>query len=141
MKRFRLLFVLFIPLLASATPADTGAVVSAINALGLDLYRTQSAGNGNLLFSPYSIQNALAMTYAGAAGDTRVEMQRVLHYPAGVILSAAKNPERYGQPHPTGFFAALRMTVEDKIRVHQRHPRKFFLICLGSTSAPSAVRA
>jgi len=82
MKRGLLFFILLAPLLAGAAPVDTGAVVNAINGLGLDLYRAQSAGDGNLLFSPYSIQDALAMTYAGAAGDTRAEMQRVLHYPA-----------------------------------------------------------
>ncbi|HXB02300.1 MAG TPA: serpin family protein [Opitutaceae bacterium] len=82
MKRGLMSFVLLLPLLAAAAPVDTGDVVNAINALGLDLYRAQSVGDGNLLFSPYSIQDALAMTYAGAAGDTRAEMQRVLHYPA-----------------------------------------------------------
>jgi len=81
MKRALLCFVLLFPLFAGAAPVDTGDVVSAINALGLDLYRIQP-GDGNLLLSPYSIQDALAMTYAGAAGDTRAEMQRVLHYPA-----------------------------------------------------------
>jgi len=82
MKRGLLSFVLLAPLLASVALADTGDVVTAINALGLDLYRAQPASDGNLLLSPYSIQDALAMTYAGAAGDTRAEMQRVLHYPA-----------------------------------------------------------
>ena len=82
MKRGLLSLILFLPLLAVAVPVDTGPVVNAINTLGLDLYHAQSAGDGNLLFSPYSIQNALAMTYAGADGDTRAEMQRVLHYPA-----------------------------------------------------------
>src|SRR5580692_7073067 len=82
MKRGLLSFVLLMPLVAGAAPVDTNDVVSAINALGLDLYHAQSAGGGNLLFSPYSIQDALAMTYAGADGDTRDEMQRVLHYPA-----------------------------------------------------------
>jgi serpin B len=80
MKRGLLFFVLLMPLLAGA--ADTTDVVTAINALGLDLYRAQPASGDNLLLSPYSIQDALAMTYAGAAGDTRAEMQRVLHYPA-----------------------------------------------------------
>ncbi|HTQ31343.1 MAG TPA: serpin family protein [Opitutaceae bacterium] len=61
--------------------ADTGAVVNAINALGLDLYRTQPDGDANLLFSPYLIQNGLAMVYAGADGDTHTEMRDVLHYP------------------------------------------------------------
>src|ERR1035441_1887647 len=81
MKRNLLFFALLVPLLAGAAPVDTGVVVNAINALGLDLYRIQP-GDGNLLLSPYSIQDALAMTYAGAAGDTRTEMQRVLHFPA-----------------------------------------------------------
>ncbi len=31
------------------------------------------------LLSPYSIQAALAMTYAYAAGDTRAERAKVLH--------------------------------------------------------------
>ena len=35
----------------------------------------------NSLISPFSIQMALAMAYAGAAGDTRSEMTRVLHFP------------------------------------------------------------
>ncbi len=80
MKPVLLIFVLLGPLLAGAAVADTSTAVTAINTLGLDLYRTQPAG-GNLLLSPYSIQNALAMTYAGADGETRAEMQRVLHYP------------------------------------------------------------
>src|SRR5580698_10281900 len=62
--------------------ADSHLAGGAVNALGVDLYRAQTAGENNLLFSPYSIQIALAMTYAGADGDTRTEMQRVLHFPA-----------------------------------------------------------
>jgi serpin B len=89
MKRGLWFFVLLVPLFAGIALADTTDVVTAINALGLDLYRVQPASNDNLLLSPYSIQNALAMTYAGAAGDTRAEMQRVLHYPADdTVLNA-----------------------------------------------------
>jgi serpin B len=65
-----------------ATPsADFKFACQAINALGIDLYRAQADGEDNVLISPYSIQVALAMTYAGAGGDTRTEMQRVLHLP------------------------------------------------------------
>jgi hypothetical protein len=37
MKRNLAFFVLLVPLLAGAAPVDTSDVVSAINALGLDL--------------------------------------------------------------------------------------------------------
>ena len=56
--------------------------VSATNHSGLDLYRKIATGDGNLCLSPYSIESALAMTFAGADGATRTEMARVLHLPA-----------------------------------------------------------
>jgi serpin B len=59
-----------------ATPA-----VTAINALGLDLLAKGTEANANALLSPYSIQSALAMAFAGAEGQTRTEMAKVLHYP------------------------------------------------------------
>jgi serpin B len=47
-----------------------------------DLYHalTQNDATPNLLFAPYSISLALAMTYAGAGGQTARQMESVLHY-------------------------------------------------------------
>ena len=54
-------------------------VGSAVNAFAFDLYKQIQSVKGNLFFSPYSISTALSMTYAGARGNTKVQMQDVLH--------------------------------------------------------------
>ena len=56
------------------------SAANATNQFGLDLYRQIASGDGNLCLSPYSIQSALAMTFAGADGKTRSEMAQVLHF-------------------------------------------------------------
>ena len=62
--------------------ADFDAAAAATNQLGIDLHRRLASGEENLCLSPYSIQSALAMTFAGAEGETKTEMARVLHFPA-----------------------------------------------------------
>ena len=66
----------------SAARADILAASKGMNAFGADLYSVlaKSAGNGNLVFSPASIETALAMTFAGAANDTAAEMAATLHF-------------------------------------------------------------
>ncbi len=51
-------------------------------AFSADVYRKLAATqDGNLFFSPYSISSALSMAYAGARGNTALEMAAVLHWP------------------------------------------------------------
>jgi len=61
----------------------------ATNEFGVDLYRQLAASDENLCISPYSIDSALAMTFAGADGETRSEMARVLHFPNGGDVPAS----------------------------------------------------
>jgi serpin B len=71
------------PGIASAND-EPGWVAKANNAFALDLYGKLAAGEqGNLFFSPNSIETALTMTYAGARGKTAAEMAAVLHLPPG----------------------------------------------------------
>ena len=60
--------------------ADRAAVVEGNNAFAIDLYGQLRTQSGNLFFSPDSISTALAMTYAGAHGDTATEMAKTLHF-------------------------------------------------------------
>jgi len=62
----------------------TAALADGANRFALDLYKRAGSADQNLIFSPYSIDTALLMTYAGAHGDTAAEMARVLHLPAGL---------------------------------------------------------
>lgn len=61
----------------------------ATNELGVDLHRQLAASDQNLCISPYSIESALAMTFAGADGETRTEMARVLHFPNDASVPAS----------------------------------------------------
>ena len=66
-----------------ATPPEPAAVTVAADAnrFAFDLYgRLRSQEKGNLFFSPQSISTALAMTYAGARGETAAEMARTMHF-------------------------------------------------------------
>ena len=61
---------------------DLAAIQKAQRTFALDLYREIAANadpGDNLLISPYSVATILAMTYAGARGNTRDEMAAVLH--------------------------------------------------------------
>lgn len=77
--------VVLLALLLTTPPvlaqSDNSVAARAINALGIDLLHQTATADANALLSPYSIQMAMAMTCAGAAGPTRDEMVRVLHYP------------------------------------------------------------
>jgi serpin B len=80
MKGFLILPV-FGALIAAMANAETNldSAAKATNELAVDLHRQLAPGAENLCVSPYSIENALVMTFAGADGATRTEMARVLH--------------------------------------------------------------
>jgi len=67
--------------LAAASPEDAKSVADSINAFAFDLYPLLAKScAGNLVFSPYSIETALAMTCVGARGQTALQMATVLHF-------------------------------------------------------------
>ena len=75
----------------NSPPGDIQALVDNNNAFAFELYRSLQAQDGNLFYSPYSISLALAMTYAGARGETESQMAQTLHFLAQDGLHPAFN--------------------------------------------------
>lgn len=105
----KLVCPLFFVLALSADAADFDLAAKATNQLGVDLYHQLAAGDTNLCLSPYSIETALAMTFAGAEGDTRTQMARVLHFPTDADA-----------PHAS--FAALQSSLGEMSKKPRKSP-------------------
>ena len=60
--------------------ATLTTLVSGNSVFAFDLYQALREEDGNLFYSPYSISLALAMTYAGARGETAQQMADTLHF-------------------------------------------------------------
>jgi serpin B len=83
---FHLLFAVLILLVVSlggvsAQESDVLELVSGNTDFAFNLYAfLRQAEDGNLFFSPYSMSQALAMTYAGADGETAQQMANTLSF-------------------------------------------------------------
>ena len=64
-----------------ATDSELTDLVRGNNAFAFDLYqKLREEESGNLFYSPYSISLALAMTHAGARGETERQISNTLHF-------------------------------------------------------------
>ena len=60
--------------------SEQSLLVEGNSAFAFELYQALKGKDGNLFYSPYSISMALAMTYAGARGDTAEQMADTLDF-------------------------------------------------------------
>jgi serpin B len=85
MKWFRVLMLVVLLGLAAHSvqaqqPPDQEVLVNSNTTFAFTLYQAAPKDDPNFVFSPYSISQALAMTHAGARGDTATQMAAVLAF-------------------------------------------------------------
>lgn len=67
----------------NAGPEEVGQLAKDNAAFAWDFYREAAKPGENLFLSPHSISVALAMTWAGARGETETEMADTMHFTLG----------------------------------------------------------
>ena len=102
-----------------------GALTAGNVAFAFELFDALRDEDGNLFFSPYSISAALAMTYAGARGETARQMAETLHFglPEGELHPAFNALDlrlATGEPQPDE--DALRLEVANSLWAQEGFP-------------------
>lgn len=65
------------------SPSDLDKLVAGNTDFAFDMYQAIREGDDNLIYSPYSISLALAMTYAGARSETEQQMAHTMDFTLG----------------------------------------------------------
>ena len=106
----------------AAQPSHTQALVDGNTAFACDLYAQLRNSPGNLFFSPYSISTALAMTYAGARGDTEKQMAQVLHLGQDQPAVHRAFGELQRQLAEADKQKGIQLTIANALWAQQGHP-------------------
>ncbi len=111
----------------------------ASNLFGYSLYGelSKASGNGNLVFSPYSISSAMTIAYEGARGKTADEMAAAMHLPSDKETLRSSFAGLYGKLNSAGSGAELR--AANAIWVHNDYQvKKDYLAVLQNAYAAEA---
>jgi len=101
---------------AKSAGANKELITAANNAFALELYAKLRDQEGNLFLSPYSISTAIAMTYAGARGETASQMAKVLHFPVGAVVGPESPPMVMDAPQFASTFGQIMKDLNKRGR-------------------------
>jgi serpin B len=104
----------------AAETNDAQALAGSNNAFALDLYARIKTSDANLFFSPYSISACLAMTYAGAQGETAGQMAQTLHFSTNQNQLAAGFGELQRQLHAAK--TGIELNIANGLWGQKGHP-------------------
>jgi serpin B len=117
------LLAVLLPLSAQAAEtASPPSLVAGDTAFAFDLYSHLTSTRGNLFFSPFSISTCLAMTYAGAKGETAHEMAQVLHLQPDPVETAKSFAALQAQLNDAQKGNGIELTTANGLWAQQQHP-------------------
>src|SRR5215813_3407458 len=102
--------------------AQPASLVEGNTAFALDLYGQLRKTPGNLFLSPYSISTAVAMTYAGARGDTAKQMGKVFHFDTDQKRLHSAFGELQNQLNEYSKQKGIELSVANALWTQQGHP-------------------
>jgi len=80
MKTISILLFFVCAMISFAQKSDVTCVVRGNTDFAIDIYQKIRQESGNIVFSPYSISTAFAMTFVGARSETEKQMAQALHF-------------------------------------------------------------
>jgi len=80
MKKTLILLLLILQFSSVIKSQNKEIIVDNNNRFAIDLYKELKGSGENLIFSPFSISSAMAMTYSGAENNTAKEFQKTLFF-------------------------------------------------------------
>ena len=80
MKKTLILLLLILQFSSVIKSQNKEIIVDNNNRFAIDLYKKLKGSGENLIFSPFSISSAMAMTYAGTENNTAKEFQKTLFF-------------------------------------------------------------
>ena len=107
---------------AGAQTVGTNSLVAGNTAFALDLYARLDSTPGNLFFSPFSISACMAMTYAGARGDTAMQMAQTLHFSGDQNLLNSQFGELQNQLKAARQKSGIELDIANGLWGQQGHP-------------------
>ncbi len=106
----------------SAQPAPKASFAEGNTAFALDLYGQLKGAQGNLFFSPYSISTCLAMTWAGARGNTETQMAQVLHFSGSQSQVHSSFGELQGRLREAQKQKGIELSIANALWAQKGHP-------------------
>ena len=104
------------------TIGDIKNLAGSNTAFALDLYAQLKIADGNLFFSPYSISTCLAMTYAGARGNTATQMAQTLRFAKNQNQLAVSFGQLQKQLNDEQTKQSFELNIANGIWAQKEHP-------------------